>query len=134
MLDVMGIFALGIELKNLETASEYSFHDGYHELFDPGPVGQVFMGLQTLLPTGIRWLPVEPNRRFNKAKSTVHNQLRAIIRQRIAEVKKDSNSTIIYDKGEIMDMLTYMVRYRYFAVEGQEHWTEQEILEQVCRI
>ena len=132
MLDIMGVFALGVELNNLETGSDYSFHDCYHELFDPDPLGQTLMGLNAVLPTGIRWLPLEANRKFKNATGIVHGQLRSIVQQRIAEVERGRDNTVLYDEGEIMDMLTYMVRYKYFAKDGEERWTEQEMLDQVC--
>jgi len=89
-LDIMGDFALGVELDNLnpagrETEERRSFHNCYPEVFAPAGLGQVLMGINGVVP--IRWIPVEANRRFIRANKTIHSQLTVIIHDRIQTVE-----------------------------------------------
>ena len=130
MLDVIGVFTLGIEMDFLKSKSSYSFHDCYHEMFDPDPMGQILVAINGFIP--IRWLPIEANRRYLRASSIVRDQIREIIYQRIEEVgerrKKGQGSQV--PEGHTKDLLTFMVEEKYFA--NEDKWDVHDIMNQVC--
>lgn len=128
MLDIMGVFALNVELKNLESSSSTSFHDCYHEVFEPDTVGQILTALNGIVP--IRWLPIPANKRFKRANAVVRSQFKAIIKQRIEEVGARRAKGDDSDEREVKDLLTFMVEEKYFA--QNDKWTEEDILNQVC--
>jgi len=131
MLDIMGVFALGIELKNLTKGNTTSFHDCYQDVFNPGTFGQILMAIDGFIP--IRWLPVEVNRQYLRATETLHRQLMDIIKSRIREIKeaRDGGETIGGgEEQKVKDMLTFMVKEKYFADDG-DAWSEQDLLNQV---
>lgn len=128
MLDIMGVFALGIELKNLESSSSTTFHDCYHEVFEPDTTGQILTAINGVIP--IRWLPLAANRRFKRANAIVRSQLKAIIRQRVEEVGAANTREEGTGEREVTDLLTFMVEEKYFA--ENDRWTEKDILNQVC--
>ncbi|KAK0619145.1 cytochrome P450 [Immersiella caudata] len=132
MLDIMGVFALGVELDNLQSASAgaTSFDECYHEVFEPDGWGQILMAINGILP--IRWLPVEPNRRFIHANKMVRSQLTDIIRDRIRTIGAQRAAGIDIDPtldGSSKDLLTFMVAEKYYA-DGDQ-WTESDILNQI---
>ncbi|KAJ9144138.1 Cytochrome P450 [Pleurostoma richardsiae] len=59
-LDIIGLFALGIDLKYLDRPS--TFHHCYHEVFEPTTFGAILTALNGFI--SIRWLPIEANRSF----------------------------------------------------------------------
>ncbi|KAL2200646.1 cytochrome P450 [Corynascus similis CBS 632.67] len=132
MLDIMGVFALGVELGNLESANSNtenpSFDECYHELFEPDSWGQILMGLNAVVP--VRWLPFEANRRFKRALSTLRNQLMAIIRDRIRTVGEWKAAGTDSDTYKGKDLLTFMVAEKYYA-DGDDRWTPEYIMEQI---
>lgn len=130
MLDIMGVFALGVELGNLQpadNAADNSFDECYHEIFDPDSWGQILMGLNAIFP--VRWLPLEANRRFKQALHTVRSQLMAIIRDRIRTVGEWKAAGIDSDAYRGKDLLTFMVAEKYYA--DSDRWTPEYIMEQV---
>jgi cytochrome P450 len=135
MLDIMGVFALGVELGYLQQANNTtgtSFDECYHELFDPDSWGQILMGVNAFFP--VRWLPLEANRRFKQARHTVRNQLMAIIQDRIRTVGEWKAAGMDSDTFKGKDLLTFMVAEKYYA--DSDRWTEDYIMEQVggpCR-
>ncbi|KAK4445625.1 cytochrome P450 4F5 [Podospora aff. communis PSN243] len=135
MLDIMGVFALGIELDNLEptrnqNGNKLSFYDCYHEVFEPQGVGQLLTAINGIFP--VRWLPLEANRRFVQANKTIRGQLTDIIRDRIQSIKASKAAGMDGRLGEDDDLLTYMVVEKYFPGDGDgDRWTEQDILNQI---
>lgn len=132
-LDIIGVFSLGLDLKNL--SSQHSiFHECYHEIFDPPPAGLVLTAINAFVP--IRWLPVKPNRDFIRANGIVHSMLDDIIKQRIAEVqreKEQSNSQKkASDEEESKDLLTFMVQEKYFA-DDSDRWSQGDMLDQILQ-
>ncbi|KAK0641982.1 cytochrome P450 [Cercophora newfieldiana] len=135
MLDIMGVFALGIELDNLKsigskTGNKPSFHECYHEVFEPTGLGQVLAAINGIVP--IRWLPVEANRRFTQANKSVRSQLSDIIRDRIRTVEASKAAGMDANTNDVEDLLTYLVAEKYFAHgEVGDRWTEDNILNQI---
>ena len=135
MLDIMGVFALGIELENLKltggnTGNKPSFHDCYHEVFEPAGLGQVLTVINGIVP--VRWLPFEANRRFVQANRTVRSQLTEIIRDRIRTVEASKAAGMDARSGETDDLLTHLVTEKFFADGGDGGpWTEDDILNQI---
>ena len=131
MLDIMGSFALGVELGNLKPesgGSNTTFDECYHEVFEPTGLGQILVALNGIVP--VRWLPLEANRRFVQANKMVRTQLTQIMQDRIRTVgdRKAAGIDGMPD-GEIQDLLTYLVAEKYYGEE--ERWTEDQILNQV---
>ncbi|KAL2019390.1 hypothetical protein VTK56DRAFT_9681 [Thermocarpiscus australiensis] len=130
MLDIMGVFALGVELDNLQPANgtaNNSFDHCYHELFEPDTWGQILMGINTVLP--VRWLPLEANRRYKQALQAVRSQLMAIIQDRIRTVGEWKAAGIDVDAKKGKDLLSFMVAEKYYA--DSDRWTPQYIMEQI---
>ncbi|KAK3354034.1 cytochrome P450 [Lasiosphaeria hispida] len=129
MLDIMGVFALGVELDNLRSAntSNASFDECYHELFEPDGLGQLLMAINGIVP--IRWLPVEANRRFIQANKTVRSQLTGIIQDRIRTVGAAKAAGMDGGPDEGNDLLTFMVAEKYYA--DSDRWTEDDIMNQI---
>jgi cytochrome P450 len=131
MMDIMGVFALGVELGNLgpadRNAARNSFDHCYHELFEPGMLGQILMALNTVLP--VRWLPLEANRRHKQALQTVRGELMAIIQDRIRDVGDWRAAGVDVDAKKGKDLLTFMVVEKYYA--ESDRWSAEYILEQV---
>ncbi|KAK4445354.1 putative cytochrome p450 protein [Podospora aff. communis PSN243] len=116
-LDIMGVFALGIELNNLDSPTV--FEHCYKELFEQPVAGQILIAINAFFP--IRWLPIKVNRDFLHAKETVRSQLRTIVKERIADIR-EGRASVRKSATEADDLLTYLVR---------EKWKEDEILEQM---
>jgi len=133
MLDIMGVFGLGLELQNLTSGNTTSFHDCYREIFEPGIFGQILVAINGYIP--LRWLPVDANRRYLRATETVHQQIGDIIKERIQEVKQAREGGGVSNRTsrKAKDLLTFMVEEKYFADDGNA-WSEQEILHQVCTL
>lgn len=131
MLDIMGVFALGVELDNLGSGPDTntSFHKCYHEVFEPDAVGQLLVALNAFMP--VRWLPVESNRRFLHANKVVRSQLSDIIQNRIQIIKARKEAGMDGSMTEIKDLLTFMVTEKYFA--AHDRWDEDNILNQVSQ-
>ncbi|KAB5546919.1 cytochrome P450 [Coniochaeta sp. 2T2.1] len=130
-LDIIGIFGLGKDLENL--ASEHSiFHECYHEVFDPPPLGLVFTAINAFVP--IRWIPLKPNKDFMRANGIVHSMLDEIIKQRVAEVRtaraQGKLDVKVDDEERTKDLLTFMVEEKYFAEDG-DRWSEEDMLNQI---
>ncbi|OIW25416.1 cytochrome p450 monooxygenase [Coniochaeta ligniaria NRRL 30616] len=126
-LDVIGIFALGMELKNLDTPTE--FVQCYQIVFDPPRSGQILAAINMILP--IRWLPFpKANRAFVEANARLREMIGQITQQRIDEMlagKKDSYVQK-YDAPN-KDLLTYMIEEKYLA--AKDKWTKEDLVEQV---
>src|SRR5689334_12862004 len=131
MLDIMGVFALGVELDNLGSGRDTttSFHECYHEVFEPDAVGQLLVAMNGFMP--IRWLPIESNRRFLHANKVVRSQLTEIIRNRIQTIEARKEAGMDGGVTEIKDLLTFMVTEKYFS--SHDRWDEDKILNQVSR-
>lgn len=115
---------MGMEMNNLDEESE--FHTSYKAVFDQPLSGQILLALSVIAP--IRWIPVEANRRFNRAASRLHELVLARVRERIAEMKSLSPEDMQLG-GE--DMLTSMIREKYMNEDDDDRWSEQELMHQV---
>jgi hypothetical protein len=115
MLDIMGVFALGVELDNLGSGKDTntSFHECYHETFEPDAVGQLLVTLNGFMP--IRWLLIEPNRRFLHANKVIRSQLTDIIQDQIQTIKVRNEASIDSSMTEIKNLLTFIVTEKYFT-------------------
>ncbi|KAL1853938.1 hypothetical protein VTK73DRAFT_8869 [Phialemonium thermophilum] len=126
-LDIVGIFGLGVDLQNLST--EHSiFHDCYHQIFDPPPIGLAVTAINAFVP--IRWLPIKPNRDFLNANKVVHTILGDYVKQRIEDVRSAREQRRPEEADKSKDLLTYMVEEKYFATDG-DVWSEQDMLNQI---
>lgn len=126
-LDVIGIFALGMELRNLETPSE--FVRCYQIAFDPPRSGQILAAINMVIP--IRWIPFpRANRDFVKANATMRRLLSDITQQRIDEIRAGKKESLVqkYDAPN-KDLLTYMVEEKYLA--AKDNWSKEDLVEQV---
>jgi len=132
MLDIMGNFALGVELGNLKPgsgATNTTFDKCYHEVFEPKGLGQILVALNGIFP--VRWLPLEANRRFVQANKIVRSQLTEIMQDRIRTVGERKTAGMDgMPAGEVQDVLTYLVAEKYYS--NDDRWTEEQILNQVC--
>ena len=126
-LDIMGIFALGIELNNLEAPTV--FEACYKEMFEQPFVGQLLIAMNAFFP--IRWLPIKINQDFLRAKEIVRSQLRSIVKERITDIQEGRASTSRKSATEADDLLTYLVRENYLTENDGPRWTEDNMLEQV---
>ena len=128
-LDIMGVFALGIELNSLEASTV--FETCYKEMFEQPLAGQLLIAINAYFP--IRWLPIKINRDFLRAKEEVRGQLRSIVKERIAEIEEGiAPASTRQSATEADDLLTFLVREKRHPKEkGGPRWTEDDILEQV---
>jgi cytochrome P450 len=123
----MGVFALGIELNNIEAATV--FDACYREMFEQPLAGQLLIAINAFVP--IRWLPIKVNQDFIRAKGIVRNQLRSIVKERITDIQEGSASIPRKSATDADDLLTYLIREKYLKEEDGPRWTENDILEQV---
>ena len=119
-LDIIGVAALGVELHNLE--SKTSFKECFNRIFDPSTLGLVLWAISSLIP--IRWLPLEENRRFEEATTTMHRLTREIIRDRIRDMQAEEDGE--KEKVERQDLLTFMLEEDIGS--GQVKWSEDDLL------
>ena len=133
-LDIIGIFGLGVDLKNM-SSEDSVFHECYHDVFEPGPAGMVLTAINAFVP--IRWLPVKANRDFIRANGIVHSILGDIVKQRIEEVRtareRSSPNDKVSGEQESRDLLTFMVQEKYFGDDG-DRWTEDDMLNQILNV
>jgi cytochrome P450 len=117
-LDIIGVAALGVNLDNLDTPTP--FHEYYHQMFDPPPLGQALLALNAFIP--VQWIPLQENRQFRRAKDMIRKLLREIIQQRIRTITKSDKAV---DDSESTDLLTYLVEE---MCTMDTPWTEDELL------
>ena len=122
-LDIISIAALGVNLENLDTPTP--FHEYYHQMFDPPPLGQALLALNAFIP--VQWIPLRENRRFRHAKDMIRKPLREIIQQRIRDIAKGNKA--VGDSGG-RDLLTYMLQEMRTM---DAPWTEDELLGHVSQ-
>jgi cytochrome P450 len=122
-LDIIGIAALGVNLENLDTPT--SFHEYYHQMFDPPPLGQALLALNAFIP--VRWIPLQENQQFRRAEGMIRKLLREIIQQRIRDITKRNTAA---DDAKSKDLLTYMLE-ETCAMDSP--WTEDELLGHVSQ-
>jgi cytochrome P450 len=127
-LDVIGIFALGMELKNLDRPSE--FLACYQAVFDLDTTGQILAAINTIVP--IRWLAWLPlpaaNRKFVQANATLRRMLSQITQDRINEVIAGKTNAQIPGAPN-KDLLTFMVEEKYMS--EKDPWMKADLVEQV---
>lgn len=128
-LDVMGIFALGIEIGSLDAPTV--FEECYKEMFEQPPLGQVLIAINAFFP--IRWLPIKLNRDFLRAKEVVRDSLRTIVKERITEFQQGKAFAATRKSAtEADDLLTFLVREKHLKEDHDgPKWTEDEMVEQV---
>ncbi|KAK3339643.1 cytochrome P450 [Lasiosphaeria hispida] len=128
-LDIMGVFALGLDLDDLQSRNtgSTSFQACYHEIFEPDGLGQMLMAINGIIP--IRWLPLRANRRFRQANKMIRRQLTDIIQDRVRTVGASKATGLGCGEEKIKDLLTFMVAEKYYA--GSDRWTENMITDQV---
>src|ERR1700761_5360610 len=108
-LDIMGVFALGIELNNIEAATV--FDECYKKIFEQPLAGQLLIAINAFVP--IRWLPIKVNRDFVRAKGIVRNQLGSIVKERITDIQEGRAPISRKSATEADDLLTYLIRETY---------------------
>ncbi|KAB5518869.1 cytochrome P450 [Coniochaeta sp. 2T2.1] len=126
-LDVIGIFALGKELKNLETPTE--FVDCYQTVFDPPRSGLILAAINMIFP--IRWLPFpRANREFVRANARLREIVSDFTTDRIDEVLAGKKGSYVekYNAPD-KDLLTYMIETKYLA--AKDRWSKEDLVEQV---
>lgn len=125
-LDVIGIFALGMELKNLEAPTE--FVQCYQTVFDPPRSGQVLAAVNMIVP--IRWIPLPANRAFVAANVRLREILGRMTQQRIDDMLAGKKESYVqkYDAPN-KDLLTYIIEEKYLA--SKDKWTKEDLVEQV---
>lgn len=96
-------------------------------MFDPSPLGALLWGLDTIIP--VRWLPLEANRLFLEATSTIRRLASEIIRIRMREMCLERDG--LKEKVERRDLLTFMLEEEIGA--GGQQWDEEELLGHVSR-
>lgn len=128
-LDVIGIFALGMELKNLEAPTE--FVQCYQTVFDPPRSGQVLAAVNMIVP--IRWIPLPANRAFVAANVRLREILGRMTQQRIDDMLAGKKESYVqkYDAPN-KDLLTYIIEEKYLA--SKDKWTKEDLVEQVRRL
>ncbi|KAK3316797.1 cytochrome P450 3A5 [Apodospora peruviana] len=128
-LDVIGVAVLGVELDNLDTTTP--FHECYGRIFDPGPIGQIMMGLNALVP--VRWIPVKENRLYKEATHTIDREVRKVIRERMSEFEAGQQQNGGKGKTERRDLLTFMLEEDVIGPTAsgarEEGWTEKNLLD-----
>ena len=117
-MDIIGVAALGVDLENLDTPTP--FHECYHQMFDPPPLGQALIALNAFIP--VQWIPLQENRQFKRAHDMIRKLLCGIIRQRIQDVTSGNKAA---DGSGSRDLITYMVEEAYAT---DTPWTEDELL------
>jgi len=122
-LDIIGVAALGVNLENLDTPTP--FHEYYHQMFDPPPLGQALLALNAFIP--VQWIPLQENRQFRRAKDMVRKLLREIIQQRIRDITKGNKAV---NDSKSRDLLTYMLKE---MCTMDTPWTEDELLGHVSQ-
>lgn len=118
-LDVIGIFCLGIDLKNFDGPSE--FLRCYQTMFDLSPLGMVLAAVNLVLP--IRWLPVPENSSFLSASVRLRAILAGFVEERI------QNLASFRQSSARTDLLTYMIEEKYNSRE--DPWSKEDLVEQV---
>ncbi|PKS05911.1 hypothetical protein jhhlp_007742 [Lomentospora prolificans] len=117
-LDVIGSTVLGTDLQSLESVTP--FHEIYQTVFDPPVSGLVLTAINSIVP--IRWISVGENRRFNRAIAKLHELLRGVIRERIADAE---NEKVELTGAGRRDLLTRMIQESQAA---GENWDEEDLI------
>jgi hypothetical protein len=122
-LDIIGVAALGVDLRNLEAPTP--FHECYSRVFDPPVLGQALMAIDLFVP--IRWIPLVENKKYLSYSAEVHRMTLEVIRERIRELTDEKGKLIATDRK---DLLTFLIQETY---EAENPWTEREYLGHVSR-
>lgn len=113
-----------MDLQSLEAATP--FHELYQTVFDPPISGLALTAINSIVP--IRWISVGENRRFNRAIAQLHELLRNVISERIADVDKEKTQGVL--GSERKDLLTRMIQESRAAGES---WDERELIGHVSK-
>jgi cytochrome P450 len=117
-LDIIGVAALGVDLRNLDAPTP--FHECYSRVFDPPVLGQALMAIDLFVP--IRWIPLEENKKYLAYSAEVHRMTLDVVRDRIRELTDEKGKLV---PTERKDLLTFLIQETY---EAENPWTEREYL------
>ena len=126
-LDVIGIFAFGIDLSQFKLRNE--FVACYSSMFDLTQYGMLLAAVNLVVP--VRWLPVKENNKFMHASVRLREIMTGITDRRIRDMQEAKRCGTLYDgNGDLRkkDMLTYLVETRYMA--KHDPWTKADLVEQ----
>ncbi|KAL1889979.1 hypothetical protein Sste5346_008558 [Sporothrix stenoceras] len=127
-LNVISIFALGIDFGNLD--SRTAFQSCYEAMFDLSTSGMLLAAINLVVP--IRWLPVQANRVFMDASTELRGILTGVTEARILSVASDNEKPILPPTASpTKDLLTYMVETKYRATNPADRWSKEELIEQL---
>lgn len=127
-LDVISIFALGIDFGNFE--SRTAFQSCYEAMFDLSTSGMLLAAINLVVP--IRWLPFKANRVFMDASAELRGILTGVTEARILSVASDNEKPVLPPTAlPTKDLLTYMVETKYRAANPADRWSKAELIEQV---
>lgn len=113
-LDIIGVAVLGKELANLDTVGldkardeVHPFHRAFAEFFGPpDKLKQLLIFASGIMP--VRWIPLEANRDFNSAMTSLHAVVKSLIHERVIEVQK-SLLDEKHAQNSSNDLLTFIV-------------------------
>ncbi|KAI1495618.1 cytochrome P450 [Biscogniauxia marginata] len=125
-MDTIGIAVLGIRLETLSSIYPLGFQELYNRMLHQEPVGQLISLVNAFVPIR-RFLPLEANHRFIRAKNDLGKMLREIIEKRAREL---ADGTFRREMGESRDILTYMLEEAEVQRKetGAEVWTVDDIV------
>ncbi|KAI0596764.1 cytochrome P450 [Biscogniauxia sp. FL1348] len=125
-MDVIGRTVLGLRLETLSSTHPLGFRELYSRMLHQGPVGSLIGLVNAFVPVR-RFLPLEANRRFLRAKRDLDVMLRGIIERRAAAL---ADGTFRRETGESRDILTYMLEEAevHRKQTGEEVWTVEDIV------
>ncbi len=119
-MDVIGLACLGIEMNNLSSPSAFAL--AYEVVFQNTAWSAIMSALSIYLPIR-RLIPIEANRAYLGANTTIRTLLRQRIRERKPEIQESKEKVVPSLNGK--DVLSMMIRERG---QGDEIWTEDEML------
>lgn len=129
-LDVISIFALGIDFHNFDSRTD--FLACYETMFDLTTKGMILAAINLVLP--IRWLPFKENKDFMHASTQLRKILTGITEDRIKAVESGragvTSATEKIGRPATTDLLTYMVETKYLAPHAADRWSKAELIEQ----
>ncbi|KAI1633896.1 cytochrome P450 [Biscogniauxia mediterranea] len=126
IMDTIGLTILGVRLETLSSAYPVGFRELYSRMLHQGPVGSLVGVVNAFVPVR-RFLPLEANRRFLRAKRDLRTMLSDIIEKRAAAL---ADGTFRQETGESRDILTYMLEEAEVQRKetGEEVWTVEDIV------
>ncbi|KAI5924075.1 cytochrome P450 [Camillea tinctor] len=125
-IHTVGLTILGIRLETLSSTYPLGFQELYSRILHQGPLGSLISVVNAFVPVR-RFLPLEANRRFIRARRDLGTMLRDIIERRAREL---ADGTFRKEIGESRDILTYMLEEAEVQRKetGEEVWTVDDII------